>query len=307
MRFLLERYHSPEEFSSYEDMTAELLAYGTGAHHGLFDRVDKRRLSGFAERFAWDEPLYQEASRQFLLQCAGPAELDSLFRQAHEELSSVYGWVNTRGGKSNEELFFYLGLLARLVLSAVIEGDRQDTAQWMAGETSTPFRRPTRPDWAHLLAGMERKLSWFSANSPIDLARREISRLCREAAEKGSGIYRLSVPTGGGKTLSSLRYALAHAARYQKSRIIFTSPLLSILEQDAAVLRRYIEDSFLILEHHSNVVQTPPHDDEHDPHELMAENWNAPVVLTTLVQLLNTLFGGRPPVSAGFRASVAAC
>ena len=86
------------------------------------------------------------------------------------------------------------------------------------------------------------------------------------------GIYRLNVPTGGGKTLSSLRFALAHAKAYGKSRIIFTSPLLSILDQNAKVIREYIGDDNIVLEHHSNVV-IDDNIDEQNRYDLLSESW----------------------------------
>ena len=73
----------------------------------------------------------------------------------------------------------------------------------------------------------------------------EISRQCRQFAEWPGGIYQLNVPTGAGKTLSSLRYALAHAARWNKSRIIFTAPLLTILDQNAEVIKAYVGNMWL--------------------------------------------------------------
>ncbi len=290
-RFLLERYHTPGAFTSFEDMTAEILAFAVGAHHGLFDCVGAQHQIGFIRRLEWDDELYQEAYQEFLDQCAGFVELDQLFQQANQELSPIFQWANAEIKEDGRDVFFYLGLLARLVLSAVIEGDRQDTAQWMAnGALPAP---PPTPDWSQLLNLMESKLTSLPRDAPIQQARRAISQQCREAAGQGGGIYRLNVPTGGGKTLASLRYALAHAAQHGKSRLIFTSPLLSILEQNAAVLRQYIGDDTLILEHHSNIVQTGSDGTSLDPRELMAENWGAPAIITTLVQLLDTLFDGR--------------
>lgn len=140
---------------------------------------------------------------------------------------------------------------------------------------------------------METKLDQFPQDSPIDRARRAISDQCRQAAQQPGGVFRLNVPTGGGKTLSSLRFALAHARRHRKQRIIFTSPLLSILEQNAAVIRAYIQDDSLILEHHSNLVRTAEDGQKLDERELLTETWESPIILTTLVQLLNTLFSGK--------------
>ena len=303
-RFLLERYHTDGGFNSYRDMAAELLAFAAGAHHGLFDCVDEKHRLGFTRRLQWDDTLYQEAKEAFLAQCAGPEELDALFAQAEQELTPIFDRINTR--ESNEEIFFHLGLLARLLLSAVIEGDRLDTARYEHRVMPPAFPEPRKELWLRLLIRVEEKLDKLHHDTPVQRARREISRRCREAAEKPGGIYRLNVPTGGGKTLASLRFALAHAAANNKSRIIFTAPLLSILDQNAQALREYIGDDTLVLEHHSNVVQQKKDSDretsELDPKELMAENWDAPIVITTLVQLLNTLFDGRTTCIRRFQA-----
>ena len=115
------------------------------------------------------------------------------------------------------------------------------------------------------------------------------------------GVLHLNVPTGGGKTLSALRYALAHAAKWNKSRIILTSSLLSILDQNAAVIRGALPDQSLILEHHSDVVRTK--ELERQPEwEMLCEQWSAPIVVTTLVQLLNTLFSGKTACIRRFQA-----
>ncbi len=301
-RFLLERYHTGDP---YRDMTAELLAIATGAHHGLFNCVDKNHRLGFVRRLQWDDNSYREATAAFLAQCAGPEELDALFDQAEQELSPLFDRINDR--ESNEEIWFYLGLLARLLLSAVIEGDRFDTACYKYGAMPATSPEPRQELWLRLLRRVEEKLDGLPHDTPVQQARREISRRCREAADKPGGIYRLNVPTGGGKTLSSLRFALAHAAAHGKSRILFTAPLLSILDQNANVLRESIGDDSLVLEHHSNVIRQERDLDgekaELEPKELMAENWSsAPVIITTLVQLLNTLFDGRTACIRRFHA-----
>lgn len=299
-RFLLEHFHTADD--PYRDMTAELLAFAAGAHHGLFDCVDEKHHLGFSRRLQWDDDSYQEATAAFLEQCAGMDELEALFDQAEQELIPVFDRINTRD--SNEEIFFHLGLLARLLLSAVIEGDRYDTARYARRTIPPAFPTHQEEFWLQLMARVEKKLDKLPHDTPIQWARREISRRCREATNQPGGIYRLNVPTGGGKTLASLRFALAHAAANKKSRVIFTSPLLSILDQNAQVLRDYIGDDSLILEHHSNVVRQSPEagPDELDPRELLAENWNAPIIITTLVQLLNTLFDGRTTCIRRFQA-----
>ena len=183
-----------------------------------------------------------------------------------------------------------MGILERLLLSAVMEGDRRDTAEFMQNKCYPDDIQDNL--WHSSIAYMERKLDALDKTSPINKARREISDRCAAFAEKPGGIIQLNVPTGAGKTLASLRYALRHAEKYRKKRIVFTSSLLSVLDQNAKVIRDYLPEQEMILEHHSNVVQ-PEQVDEREEWEMMVEAWRAPVIITTLVQLLNTMFLGR--------------
>lgn len=287
-RLLLERYHTHCS-DPMQMLAAELLAVAVGSHHGLFDCVGEDRNSGFRHRMTKENIGYEESRRNFLEQCVSEEELDRLFSAAVEELTAVCQRI---AGEDGEEYCFQLSLLARLLLSALIEGDRRDTAEFMCSFRATPAPTNLHEFWGSYLAHVEEKLLRFPRNAAICRARREISDRCRAFAEHEGGIYRLNVPTGGGKTLSSLRYALAHAKKWGKRRLIFTSPLLSILEQNAAVIREYLGDDSIILEHHSNVLHTEE-GWELDRRELAVEGWNAPVIITTLVQLLNTLFDGR--------------
>lgn len=286
-RLLLERYHG-EVADPMAAITAELLAFAAGSHHGLFDCVDENRQSGFLHRMEKSGIGYAESRRNFFNQCASEGELDRLFAGAVEEITRIGGLLTAEDAYENA---FQLGLLARLLLSALVEGDRRDTAEFMGGCVYPPQPEDLHRFWKAYLERVEEKLLRFPADTPICRARREISDRCRRFAEREGGIYRLNVPTGGGKTLSSLRYALAHGAKWGKRRIIFTVPLLSILEQNAAVIRAYLGDDGIILEHHSNVLRTEE-GAELDRRELAVESWNAPVIITTLVQLLNTLFDG---------------
>lgn len=296
-RLLLERYHG-ESSDPMQWLTAELLAFAVGSHHGLFDCVDENRDSGFLHRMNKANIGYPESKRNFLEQCVSGKELDRLFAAAHLELTAVYEKLSC---EDPNEACFQTGLLARLLLSALIEGDRRDTAEFMSGIAPGPEPDDLQAFWRSYLTRVEEKLDRFPTDTAICRARREISDRCRAFAERGSGIYRLNVPTGGGKTLSSLRYALAHAGKWGKRRIIFTAPLLSILEQNAAVVREFIGDDRIVLEHHSNVVHTEEGRDL-DQRELAVESWSAPVIITTLVQLLNTLFEGKTTAIRRFQS-----
>lgn len=291
-RLLMERYHFQEDGMQY--LAAELLAFAVGSHHGLFDCVGEDRRSGFLHRMTKADIGYAESKQNFLEHCASEKELDELFAQSVRELSDVCERLTDEKQEETDpvEYSFHISLLARLLLSALIEADRRDTAEFMGGSVHSQPLKDMHCFWSPYLDRMEEKLSCFSADTPIRQARRKISDRCRAYAECSGGIFRLNVPTGSGKTLSSLRYARAHAKRWGKKRLVFTSPLLSILEQNAAVIREYLGEDSIILEHHSNVLNTED-GGKLDQRELAVENWNAPVIITTLVQLLNTLFEGK--------------
>lgn len=146
---------------------------------------------------------------------------------------------------------------------------------------------------------MEMKLLNFTADTEIDKLRKKISDECLTSAKLPPGTYRLIVPTGGGKTLSSLRFALNHAREYGKEHVFFIIPFLSILEQNADVIRKYVGNEDVVLEHHSNVIQEPekkPNEEEsykNERYKSLTQNWDSPIVITTMVQLLNTLFLGK--------------
>lgn len=288
VRYLLEKGISSDDW--IHSLAAEMAAYAVGAHHGLFDLCgENRRANGFDHRISNDKICYEESVHNFLTECCTETALKNQLSLAAEELSAVLERIVQISGDEAER-HFYLGLLVRLILSAVIDGDRTDTAAFMQGKP--PFEPPV-PNWKSVLKAVEKRLNLLPAQTEIDLARRKISEQCSACGVQAGGILCLNVPTGGGKTLSSLRYALTHAAHTGKSRIIFTSPLLSILEQNAAEIRRYVGDDSLILEHHSNVMNLPNNQEEAAILDMWTENWSAPIILTTLVQLLNTCFDGR--------------
>ena len=307
VRFLLDRWHCGEGDLSYSDVTAELLAFAIGSHHGLFDCVDPQQHSGFFHRQTKEGIFYDESRQGFLAEVADEEELERLFHSAVREMTPMLdrlAALSTQAddNEADRETAFYIGLLARMLLSAVIEGDRTDTAAFMDDLKPPSFPEDMRPIWAGRLAFMEKRLSEFPRKSPIDLARRAISDACAAGAARPGGVYRLNVPTGGGKTLASLRFALTHAAKRNCSRIIFTAPLLSILDQNAQVIRDYIGDDTLILEHHSNLAEPKETPERLQALELLTASWSAPIIITTLVQLLNTCFSGRTSAIRRFHA-----
>lgn len=176
-------------------------------------------------------------------------------------------------------------ILTRLLYSALIDADRIDAA----GRSSNDF-----DEWDSLAKKMERRLSEFSSDGKIDKIRAKISQKALEASTSPDyppGVYRFTIPTGGGKTFAALRFALHHAARHKMKHIIYAAPFLSILEQNAEAIRRIIDDvaGEYVLECHSNVLRDR---DDEAPSSQISENWDAPIIATSMVQILNAMFSG---------------
>ncbi len=314
-RFLLEQYHKSSSIG-YEELTSEVLAFAIGAHHGLFDCVNEKKESGFLHRLTRQGIHYQEALHNYFVESLDPEEVDRLFHASVSELIPIYVKLGGMAQKNKNlsdldsadniysETCFYVGLLARLILSATIDGDRQDTAEFMENAKYPPplEGEKRRKIWQDCLSFMEEKLGEFPQNTPIQRARQNISNQCAAFAEREQGIYRLNVPTGGGKTLSSLRFALAHAAKYNKSRIILTSSLLSILDQNVQIIRKFVPDPHLILEHHSNVIRHGSNEEQVAWEQMCAQWPSSKIIVTTLVQLLNACFSGETSCIRRFQA-----
>ena len=287
VRCVLENYH--KNTVDERSVVAEILAYAIGAHHGLFD-IGGEKKNGFDKRAEAKGIFYEESRDSFFDECADRKELDRLIDEAVKEAWPVINGAIVNGiASSYDEVCFHTGLLTRLILSALIEGDRTDTACFMEGRK---WEEKEDVDWKTLLDRVEEKISALPCGTEIEKARRKISDICRDSAEGPCGIYRLNVPTGGGKTLSSLRYAIAHAGKYGKKRVVFVIPLLSVIEQNASVIREYLGDDSLVLEAHSNVVTENREDMTEEQYALM-ENWDSPVVITTLVQFMDAAFKDR--------------
>lgn len=292
--YLMERYHAGEK-QGYDTIACEIIAYAVGSHHGEFDAVSPDGINGFLHRLEADknEICYDEAIGNFLSLCADEKEIDELFSASVVEITALLTKITGEFGKGKRAVCFYAGLVARLLLSALADADRRDTAEFMSGKKFN-YAKTGKDFWEKLLSGFEEKISGFKNDSEINKARSFFSEQCRNfGRNNGGGIYRLALPTGAGKTLSALGFALSNAARFSKKRIIFVIPLLSILEQNSAVIHKYTGNPDIITEHHSNFVKDFDSPERLDNYELLAQTWEAPIVVTTLVQLLNTLFSGK--------------
>lgn len=189
---------------------------------------------------------------------------------------------------------FSVYVLARMLYSSLVDADYLDTEHFMAPDASQARNDQKRASIPELLEMLQAHLATKSStDSPVNRARQAVLSDCVAAAEQKPGIFSLTVPTGGGKTLSSLAFALKHAEQYGMDRVIVAIPFTSIVEQTAAVLKS-IFGSGAVLEHHSNYDFSDLDDEEGYAQRLTAQNWDAPIVVTTNVQLFESLFANKP-------------
>lgn len=185
-----------------------------------------------------------------------------------------------------------LHLWIRMIFSCLVDADRLDTEAFCNPDRAA--QRPVFPTLGTLAPCFFQSLKKLEADAratDVNRLRAEIRRACEKAAEGSPGLFSLSVPTGGGKTLSAMAFALRHALRYGKHRIIYVIPYTSIIEQTAKTLGD-IFGRENIIEHHSNLA---PSDNKKETlrSELAAENWDAPVVITTNVQFFESLYSAK--------------
>ncbi len=185
-------------------------------------------------------------------------------------------------------------LWIRMVFSALVDADWLCTEAFMdkARSRQREFPRPNLPVLneklvRHMAAFMDK-----AASTPVNRIRRDVYLQCLQATKEEPSIRTLTVPTGGGKTLSSLAFALEHAVQHGKRRIIYVIPYTSIIEQTANVFRGIPGFEDAVLEHHSNV---EPEDESRETQalRLASDNWDMPIVVTTSVQFFESLFANR--------------
>ncbi|WP_301101840.1 CRISPR-associated helicase Cas3' [Propionivibrio sp.] len=186
------------------------------------------------------------------------------------------------------EVHFWL----RMLFSCLVDADFLDTEAFMDDSRTT--LRGGYADIPVLRAAYQRHMaaSFTNANTPVKRLRGEILDACIARAAETPGLFSLSVPTGGGKTLASLGFALHHAQQHGLRRIIYVIPYTSIIEQTADVFRK-VFDGILpapVIEHHSNLEA----ENETAKSRIATENWDAPIVVTTNVQFFESLYAAKP-------------
>lgn len=317
-KYIYDKYH---ENSAKVKILTELVTYAVAAHHGLFDCVSEEQTDLFSTKLSKVED-YDEACRNAENDYLQQYEPEKVFTKAEEEFDLLWDKMkkvveritplllskdkrDKRKVLSNCQTFLFASL-QRLLLSILIDADWEATADFM-NDVDTLLKRNDmnhKKIFAKARVNFETYMQTKNSSARLsDLTDREkeinegrnrLQEECREFAKYPAGIYCLPIPTGGGKTLSSLAYALEYCKRHPETeRIIYVSPYISITEQNAKVFREAIGQEEWILEHHSSVIKDTVKDDEDYRKDRFAQqdiNWEEPFICTTFVQFMNTLF-----------------
>ena len=265
---------------------ADILANVVASHHGgLTDMIadSERVMPGRLQKHATSRPdNYREVM-------AHPEVANLLAEVDWVGVQREFAALSRRFGKNK----FALHLAVKFLYSCLVDADRCDAAG-LTREDETPAA------WNDMERCLDARLETFSAippseKSPLDGVRGSISDQCARQADRTPGILTLSVPTGGGKTLASLRFAIRHARKNGLKRIIYVIPYLSIIDQTAGELRKIFgarADEWL-LEHHSDFLLDSDDEETEKRYDLGTQRWDAPVIVTTMVQFLESAFSNK--------------
>lgn len=270
----------------YGPKLGKALAFCVAGHHaGLANGIDGERITALRDRlrsdFGRDIPP---------LESVWEAEITLPANVAPQAIRL----------KNREAGGFAAAFLVRMVFSALVDADYLDTEAYFAGLEGRTPSRGGHPALSELKARLDSSLVALSARAgPTDVnaLRARVLTNAREKAALDPGLFALTVPTGGGKTLASLAFALEHALRHDQARVIYVIPFMSIVEQTAQVFRQALQEdgAGFVLEHHSAFEEERITGREaREKLHLAMENWDAPVIVTTAVQFFESLFANRP-------------
>ena len=276
--------HGPDHSSAgaqkinkrFTDGLGKLLAYAIAGHHsGLLD--GRSNGACLEKRLQKKVPEYSSCPNTVLESIPNLQLPPYLAQKAPHEI-----------------IAFRIQFFVRMIFSCLVDADRLDTEAFNneakaalrgRSESLGELRRKVLKEIETLQQKAERS---EAPSTIVNQRRREVFEQCVQAAQEPPGIFSLTVPTGGGKTLSSLAFALEHTIKFGKDRVIYVIPYTSIIEQNAQVFRKACGDD-AVIEHHSNFEFT----EDNYQAQLASENWDAPLIVTTNVQFFETLFHNR--------------
>ena len=293
-RLLFEYFHKQNQ--PFLSILSEVVGNAIISHHSyLQDFLSPELESSFLKRVKYKKlDNFEIAKQHFFDKVISESDFIQYAQKASSELEEYLRSHISEGVESN------IMFLTKFVFSVLIDADRTNTSAFEENQLSSG-KFNAKELFSGYYNKLMKKIHSFKNDSnklnQIVRLRQELSEQCEDYALQPSGIYTLSIPTGGGKTLASLRYALKHAIHFKKKRIIYVVPYTTIIEQNAEEVRKILMDDENILEHHSNVIE----DDEDDEYfdgimnkqqklKLAKDNWDAPIIFTTMVQFLNCFY-----------------
>lgn len=295
-KLLYNLFHS-ENIDRYKGIVAEIVGNAIISHHSyLQDFLSPSLESKYLSRVKDKElPEFEMTTQIFFENVMNETDFYDYVEKAANEVESFLK------KESSEHSETQLMFLTKYIFSALIDADRTNTRLFEENKAEEVVDNQLElfdTYYKKLMTKMYSYQTHPNANTPINILRTEMSTQCEKFAENPSGIYTLSIPTGGGKTLASLRYALKHAKLHDKKRIIYVVPYTTIIEQNAEEVRKILLDEANILEHHSNVIEDTFTDDENQTGrmntqqklKLAKDNWDSPIIFTTMVQFLNVFY-----------------
>lgn len=275
-------------------VTAAIISNAIFSHHrskGLIDYVTPQKNSPFMKRLKINVEEEKQVFTRFYKNCMDKRKLQCFFQEARKEIITIQ-----KKHPEQESLVFYI---SKYIYSCLLDADRTDTRNFELGTDSKKI------DYTKIYECCQKKFNqqiFSKGNFAINALRQEMSDQVFSKAASKNGVYSLSIPTGGGKTLTSFRYGLEHAIENQFDHIIFILPFNVVLEQNAKEIRKLLPDARWLLEHHSNVVtfseekKLEERDENENPFDEMTQavledTWETPIIFTSMVRFLEIVFG----------------
>lgn len=292
----------------WKQRAAKMLALIIAGHHGgLPDTLSSDGEDLFLKRMAKDDArthfseVLRYAPKSILNEACEILSDEDLYKRLKVYMTDIKEAESAVCSENLRDRYeFALGMLIKMLYSCLVDADRCDTADFCAEEAASIRQQSRYADWGTLAARLEEHLQKFETGTPLARIRREISDWSKEAGARPRGIFTMTVPTGGGKTLASLRFALEHAKlsmseEHPIERIIYVIPYTTIIDQNARRVREILEKDEsecgrIVLECHSNLLEAS----DTQINRILSENWDAPAVFTTNVQFLETTFSRSP-------------
>ncbi|MDR0820737.1 MAG: CRISPR-associated helicase Cas3' [Endomicrobium sp.] len=291
-----------EDDNKLKNFLSELIELCCVSHHsGLIDMIDIYGKNNFNKRLSKKYYYKEVVSIEDVKKNIEKDIVDKINNVANNDLLFEIEQIKNKIDKNSEnEIYrtFSYGMLARFLLSCLIDADYTNSADFERGIKV----EKKDVNWNIISEKLEKEINELNdknkSSQDIKKIRKQISDDCATAGQTyQKGCYKLEVPTGGGKTLASFRFAVEMAKKHNADRIIYCIPFTTIIEQNADTIRKIVETDKpdkgeIVLEHHSNISQTfNDTEEEFNPTELYMQSWDIPIIFTTNVQILNVLFG----------------